>query len=133
MWIAAEYILRIFGPEYAIQGTWCLRILSLAVFPIIIKNLYVALHRINKRILSATRLVFIGSFLELALAAAGAKMGGLVGLSIGWLVAVTIEGLIMSPAVFQIINTKETPHVPPAHPQIWVPTLAIPSEPENHE
>jgi O-antigen/teichoic acid export membrane protein len=137
IWIVARQVLWIFGPEYAVQGTWCLRILSLAVFPIIIKNLFVALHRINQRILSATRLVIIGSFLELVLAAAGAKMGGMLGLSIGWLIAVTIEGLFMSPPVFQIINTKEAPDVQPSSgfgpTQIWIPTPAIPGETENHE
>ena len=112
--VAADQILTIFGSNYASQGAWCLRILSLAIFPIIIKNLYVAQHRIQNRIISATRLVIIGSFLELILAAVGGKMGGLVGLSIGWLVAVIIEGLIMAPSIFHLINTKETPNEQPS-------------------
>ena len=113
--IVADQVLWIFGSDYAVQGAWCLRILSLAVFPIILKNLYVALYRIQNRIVSAMRLVIIGSFLELVLAVAGGKMGGLIGLSIGWVIAVIIEGLIMSHSVFQIINTKEILEEQPCH------------------
>jgi O-antigen/teichoic acid export membrane protein len=104
--VTADWALGIFGSEYAKQAAWCLRILSLAVFPITIKNLYVAIYRIRNRIWAATRLIIIGGFLELLLATAGGKMGGLVGLSIGWVSAVMIEGLIMSPIVFKVINTK---------------------------
>ncbi len=109
LFIIADRMLWIFGPDYAGQATWCLRILSLAVFPIIIKNLYVAVYRIRNRVIVATRLVIIGSALELLLAAAGGKIGGLVGLSIGWVVAVFIEGLIMFPTVIQAINTRQMP------------------------
>jgi len=105
--IAADRVLWIFGADYALQAAWCLRILSLAVFPITIKNLYVAIYRIRNRIIVATRMVIVGSFLELILAAAGGKIGGVVGLSIGWVIAVFIEGLLMSPTVFRFIRTEE--------------------------
>jgi len=110
--VAADRVLGIFGSEYAMQAAWCLRILSLAVFPITIKNLYVAIYRIRNRIIVATRWVILGSFLELFLAAAGGKMGGLPGLSIGWVSAVMIEGLIMSPTVFRFIRREEIPDEP---------------------
>jgi hypothetical protein len=41
------------------------------------------------------------SALELALAATGAALGGLPGLSVGWLIAVTIEAIVMAPAVYR--------------------------------
>lgn len=109
LWIAADPVLRIFGSDYANQGAWALRILSLAVFPMILKNLYVALYRIQGRILAATRIVILGSFLELFLAAAGGKTGGLVGLSAGWVLAVMLEGLIMFRPVVQFLRAKAAP------------------------
>ena len=108
LFVIADRVLWIFGPDYAAQATWCLRILSLAVFPIMIKNLYVAVYRIRNRIIVATRLVIVGGALELLLAAAGGKIGGVVGLSIGWVIAVFIEGLIMLPTVIQAINPPPT-------------------------
>jgi O-antigen/teichoic acid export membrane protein len=108
----ADQVLGIFGSEYAKQAALCLRILILAVFPITIKNLFVAIHRIRNRIIVATRWVIVGSILELLLAIAGGKIGGLVGLSIGWVTAVMIEGLIMSQTVFRILTTEENPEEP---------------------
>jgi O-antigen/teichoic acid export membrane protein len=107
--VIADQVLSLFGPEYTAQAVWCLRILSLAVFPIIIKNLYVAVFRIRNRLIVATRLVTLGSILELLLAAAGGKFGGLVGLSIGWVVAVFVEGLIMLPTVIQAVKSRQMP------------------------
>jgi len=107
--IAADRVLSIFGADYALQAAWCHRILSLAVFPITIKNLYVAIYRIRNRIIVATRIVVIGSILEVLLAAAGGKLGGVVGLSLGWVIAVFIEGLIMSSTVFRFIHSEGLP------------------------
>jgi len=104
--ILADQVLRLFGAEYAEQAAWCLRVLSLAVFPITVKNLYVAIHRIRNRILDATRWVIVGSFLELLLATSGGWLAGIVGLSIGWVIAVFLEGLIMFPTVFRVIRKE---------------------------
>jgi O-antigen/teichoic acid export membrane protein len=104
--IAADRVLWVFGADYARQAAWCLRILSLAVFPIAMKNLYVAIFRIRNRIIVATRMVVIGSFLELILATAGGKLGGVAGLSLGWVIAVFIEGVFMSSTVFRFIRSE---------------------------
>jgi len=109
LFVIAGRVLWIFGPDYAGQAAWSLRILSLAVFPIIIKNLYVAVYRIRNRIIVATRLVIVGGALELLLAVAGGKIGGLAGLSAGWVLAVFIEGLVMLPTVIQAINPRHAP------------------------
>ncbi len=109
LFVIADRVLWMFGSDYAAQAAWCLRILSLAVFPITIKSLYVAVYRIRNRIIMATRLVIVGSALELLLAAAGGIIDGLVGLSIGWVVAVFVEGLIMFPTVIQAIKTPQMP------------------------
>ena len=103
--VIADPVLSLFGADYSNQAAWCLRILSLAVFPITFKNLYVAVYRIRNRIIIATRWVVLGSILELLLASAGCKAAGLVGLCIGWVIAVFIEGLIMSPVVLRVIKT----------------------------
>lgn len=91
----ANILLSIFGRQYADQASWCLRILSLGVFPLIIKYHYVALLRIFSQIQNAIPILLLGSVLEITLALVGLRLGALTGLSIGWLLAVCIEALLM--------------------------------------
>lgn len=97
----ATQILNIFGHNYAEQASWSLRILSLGAFPMIIKNHYIAVGRIYGRITRVALPVAIGSVLELGAAALGARLDDLVGLSVGWVVAVCIEVVFMFPSVYK--------------------------------
>ena len=97
----APQILDLFGHNYAEQAAWCLRILALGVFPMIIKHHYIAVSRIHSKIARVALPVAIGSLLELGIAALGAHLGGLVGLSLGWDAAVCVEAVFMFPAVYR--------------------------------
>lgn len=99
----ADLILRVYGPLYAEHAAWSLRILSLSVFPVIIKNHYVAIRRVQRRVAGAALAMAGGGVLEVALAAAGAEFGGLAGLCLGWLVALCIEAIFTMPAVYRVI------------------------------
>ncbi len=48
--IGAEYILGIFGAEYASQGTTMLRLLALSVIPYSFTSLYVGIQRVQNRV-----------------------------------------------------------------------------------
>lgn len=104
--VGASQILGLFGHAYATQAAWCLRIVSLAAFPMIIKFHYLAVSRIHKKMLHAMLPVAFGSLIELGAAALGALLDGLLGLSIGWAVAVSIEAIFMSPAVFRATHFR---------------------------
>jgi O-antigen/teichoic acid export membrane protein len=97
----ANLILGFFGPAYAEQAGWSLRILGIAGFPLIIKDHYVALCRIRDRVAPAMIFAIIGVILELSMAALGGHFGGLAGLSLGWVIAVSIEGLFMFRSVYK--------------------------------
>lgn len=97
----ATQILNIFGHNYAEQAAWSLRILSLGAFPTIIKNHYIAVGRIHNRMTRVVLPVAIGSILELGAAALGARLNGLVGLSLGWVIAICIEAVFMFPPVYR--------------------------------
>ncbi len=97
----AGLLLEIFGHAYADQATWCLRLLSLAVFPLIIISHYVALCRIQNRITAVILPVVAGAIIELAGAILGAHLSGLEGLSLGWLVGLSIESLYMLRTVYR--------------------------------
>ncbi len=105
--IGAAPILSFFGKSYADQGMWAMRILALGVFPLIIKDHFVALSRIHGRIRHATLVMLFGSAGEIALATAGGKLNGLAGVAIGWNIALGIEALAVAPIVLRILAQSE--------------------------
>jgi len=107
--VGAGKVLQIFGHSYAVQATTGLRILGLAVFPLIIKNHYTAICRINNRISQATWAAVAGCVIEIIMAAVGGALGGLVGLCLGWLIAVSVEALFMAPVVYQTAFPRTAP------------------------
>jgi O-antigen/teichoic acid export membrane protein/ribosomal protein L40E len=106
LWLGAKELLGLFGHSYADEAQWSLRILSLVAFPIIIKYHFVALARIEKRIARVLLPMVFGTLFELVAAATGAYMAGLTGLSLGWLIAVTAEGVMMFPTVYKAVRLK---------------------------
>jgi O-antigen/teichoic acid export membrane protein len=94
--VAADTVLRVFGNAYAEQGAWSLRVLVLAVFPLVIKDHYVALCRVQRRVSVAATVIAIGGMLEVILAIMGAHFFGLTGLCIGWTLAICLEALWMA-------------------------------------
>ena len=104
---ATRQILGVFGPIYAEQAAWCLRILALGVFPYMLKSHYVAICRVQGRILHALLPMAAGTLIELGAAALGARLGGLSGLSIGWVAAEYVEAVFMSRTVFKAVWPRE--------------------------
>lgn len=115
----AGLLLSTFGHAYAEQAAWCLRILSLAVFPIIIKSHYLAICRVYDRSQQIILPTAIGSIVELVLVVVGAKFfsDGLLGLSLGWTIALALEALYMVPTVYKAaypVNVNVAPGKKPA-------------------
>lgn len=104
---ATPQVLLVFGHSYADEASWCLRILALAAFPLIIKNHYISICRIHDRIGQAMLSMTPGGVLELVAAAIGARLAGLTGLSLGWVVAICIESLFMLPTILKTIQGKD--------------------------
>lgn len=100
MWLGADIFLGIFGRAYAEQAGWSLRIMGLGVFPLIVKDHFVAVRRVHDRIPGTAAIAAGGSALELACAAIGASAGGLVGLSVGLVLALCVEAAFMARDVF---------------------------------
>jgi O-antigen/teichoic acid export membrane protein len=94
-------ILTIFGSSYAEQATSSLRIIIIASLPSIIKEHYTAICRMQSKMVRAMIPAALGSLLELGFAALGARLAGLDGLCLGWVVALSLEALYMSFPVYQ--------------------------------
>lgn len=103
-----KQVLGLFGHSYAEQAAWTLRILSLESFPFLMKNHYIAVSRIQGRMAHATQLTIITGLLEVGGSALGARLGGLIGLSVGWTAAMCIEAVFMAPAVFKAARSAIT-------------------------
>jgi len=105
----AQQLLGLFGSSYARHATWSLRLLGLAAFPLILKNHYIVLCRIQNQMAGAIFRMLAGLSLELGGAALGAYLGGLTGLSLGWVIALCIEATLMSHRVYKAVHPPETP------------------------
>ena len=106
--LGTTQVLSIFGSSYAENAAWCLRILALAAFPLIIKNHYISICRIQDRVGGAVLGILPGGILEVSAAALGAHFGGLSGLSIGWVAAIAVEALCMCHTVYKAVWSGET-------------------------
>jgi O-antigen/teichoic acid export membrane protein len=100
LWVGADMFLSVFGPAYAEQAGWSLRIMGLGVFPLIIKDHFVAIRRVDGRIPRTALAATIGSALELGGAAIGAYLGGLGGLGVGLVLALCVEAAFMARDVY---------------------------------
>jgi O-antigen/teichoic acid export membrane protein len=108
MFFAGPRILHLFGAAYASEASTSLRIIALAVIPLIVRSHYVAIARVFGLLSQAAALVVVSSTLEISGAAAGAVVGGLPGLSAGWLLGVCVGALLMAPS-FRRVFIGRTP------------------------
>ncbi|MBB2900745.1 O-antigen/teichoic acid export membrane protein [Kineococcus radiotolerans] len=96
LWPLAPHVLRIFGDTYADDGADVLRILVLAGLPFVVKDHFVALRRVQGRTGDATAVLVVFTVAELAGALVGAHLGGVAGLSAGWVLVLGVEALLLS-------------------------------------
>jgi O-antigen/teichoic acid export membrane protein len=105
----AGLILGVFGSSYAASATTSLQLLAIAGLPTIVKGHYVAVCRIRGETNEAIVIVTLGAVLEIGLAAAGTQVDGLTGLSAGWLIAVSIQAMMMGPKVVRAARPSQPP------------------------
>lgn len=106
VFFATDPLLHLFGADYAANAGTALRLLGLGVFPIIIKDNYVTLRRIEGRVRGAAGLVAVGGVLELGCAAIGALVGDLKGVALGLVIGLCLEALLMLPTVYRFLRLR---------------------------
>lgn len=105
--LGAPLILALFGRSYAHEATVPLQILTLAYLPMIVKTHYVAAARVRRRIPRAAGVMVVWGVLELAAAAWGGHVGGLVGLSAWFVAAMVVEALTLAPMVWSVATADQ--------------------------
>ena len=106
LFVATDPLLRLFGANYATSAGTALQLLGLGVFPIIIKDNYVTLRRIEGTVRGAAGLVAIGGVLELGCAAIGALLGGVQGVALGLLIGLCLEALLFIPTLYRVLRPQ---------------------------
>jgi hypothetical protein len=88
----SQEILAVFNPVYPEIAGSSLRFLGFSLLGSTLKFHACTLARLGDRMRKASRWFALGGLLELCFVVAGAKLGGLQGLVLGWTLAVSIEG-----------------------------------------
>jgi O-antigen/teichoic acid export membrane protein len=103
--IFGHLILSVFGPAYVV-ASGALAVLGLTTYPMAIKAHYVAISRSRGRMQQAASRSMIGAILEVGLAALGARLYGVTGVALGFLLAVVLEAFLFAPVVFGVLRSE---------------------------
>jgi hypothetical protein len=111
----SRFMLWIFNPAYAVIAGNSLQFLGFAAFGMASKYHYLAVQRVRRRLGFATLVLIGGAVLEIVAAAAGAQFG-IAGTANFWVIAVSLEGLLLCPALYWAIRRTAAPSTtaPPA-------------------
>ena len=102
----AHPILSLMGPSYAEAGVTPLRLLVLGVIPQVALELYVVTRRVMLQ-LTEPNIVFLFSGVASIIAATyGARVGGLVGVALGWLAVDVAIGTWAALRIFQLAHAS---------------------------
>jgi O-antigen/teichoic acid export membrane protein len=94
--VLAPFVLRIFGEDYAAEGTTLLRLLALAAIPQVIVAFALALARIRQRVIEVVAIQAVSCGFVLGLGLILLRTYGLNGIGIAWLVGQTILAFLLA-------------------------------------
>lgn len=97
--VFGPFILSMFNPAYPDLAGASFEVMGLAFIAVSINCHYLSIQRLRHRMLAASVLFAMGGVLELSLAFLGSQISGLLGLTVGWTVAVFIQALLVLPTV----------------------------------
>ncbi len=93
--LGAPYILRLFGNSYATEGTALLRLLCLSALPNIVTSIYVAIARVQRRMIAIVLVFTSLCALVLTLSYILLEVYGIMGVGVAWLSSQTLIATIL--------------------------------------
>ncbi|MDX2459562.1 MAG: hypothetical protein QNM00_05680, partial [Gammaproteobacteria bacterium] len=93
--LAAPQILGLFGPDYAREGTWLLRLLCLSAVPNLIIALFISIVRVQRRMRVLSLVTGALSVLVLGLSYLFFEVHGIEGIGVAWLVSNSIIAVVL--------------------------------------
>lgn len=109
----ANYMLTIFGTDYAVEGAQLFRLLALAVIPNIIIVLYISIERVQERILGIILLQSFVCITVLGLSYLLLPTWGIIGAGYAWLVVQTSAAIVL--LLFRIHSVLMLGHAASQH------------------
>ena len=93
--LAAPYILGLFGPDYATEGTWLFRLLCLSAIPNLIIALFISIVRVQRRMRVLSFVTGVLSVLVLGLSYLLFEAQGIESVGVAWLVSNSIIAAVL--------------------------------------
>jgi O-antigen/teichoic acid export membrane protein len=94
-------LLALFGESYADSAYPTVAILALSALPVLVKDHWIAIHRVRGSVSTAAIVGVVTLVIELAAAAVGALWAGLIGFAVLRLVALVLEAAFMAPLLLR--------------------------------
>jgi O-antigen/teichoic acid export membrane protein len=110
--VVAPYLLEIFGPRYASEGTSLLRVLAIAIVPQSVAIIFVARERIHAR---AREIVAVQSTMAVTILTASyvlLNVIGITGIGVAWTTAWTVLALVLLTTQFRAELTTSAAVMP---------------------
>lgn len=102
----APLVLGLFGAGYAAHS-WMLRVLILLGPFYVVKDHYAAIRRATGQLSLASRVMIIGTAVEVVGASLGGALGGISMLCVGWVVAAALEATALLPTIMRVYRRSE--------------------------
>jgi len=100
----SDDILALFNPAYPALAGSAVRLFGFGLLGATVKLHYILLMRMRGSMMTAALWLGVGACLEICLAAAGGVAGGVGWLTVGWLVAVTVQVAFLLPPVLRFLR-----------------------------
>ena len=107
--VGAPYLLSVFGPDYAVEGTPLLRLLALAALPNLVTSLSVSTARAQRRISAVVLVLALLCALTLGLSYVLVRTHGITGVGIAWLVSQSTVAAIAWLAQLRPLGAARSP------------------------
>jgi O-antigen/teichoic acid export membrane protein len=114
--LAAHPLLHVFGAQYAARAALPLELMIGGYFGSVLKNHYVAVCRIDGKVVKAAVFATVACAVRLAAIVTGALTHGLVGVSVALLIVMCAEGLYALPALRAALRRGHPRAASPASP-----------------
>ena len=105
----SDHILGLFNPAYPALAGSAVRLFGFGLLGAAVKQHYILLMRMRGSMMTAALWLGVGACLEIGLAAAGGVAGGVAWLTVGWLVAVTVQLSFLLPPVLRFLRSAPPP------------------------